>query len=146
MPNYFTLLELTEIGVAPYSARGLTQTLQPIGQATSQRRTVNGTLIDLGFDGFKKYQSTISGNDQLPPVSDDIWPGRIVTVKCLAELSYKTGAAGAPHKTVVAGSSRVEGEFTYYRPQLTMMIVNAPQMSTDEYGARVGWSTMLEEV
>jgi hypothetical protein len=141
-----TLLELTGVGVNPYSARGLTQTLQPIGQATSQRRTVNGTLIDLGFDGFQKYQTTISGNDQAPPVSDGIWPGKLVTVKCIAELCYPTGAAGAPHKTAVAGSSRVEGDFTYYRPELAMMIVNAPQMSYDEWGAQIGWSMLLEEV
>lgn len=140
-----TILELVGIGVAPYSARGLSQSLQPIGQAASMRRTVNGTLVDLGFEGFHKYQSTISGSDQKPPVCDGIWPGKLVTVKCISELCYVT-AGGSPSRPVVAGSSHVVGAMTYYRPQLSMMVVAAPQMQTDEYGAQVGWSMALEEV
>ena len=55
-----TTLVLSGIGVPPYCARGLTQTLAPIEAAGSQRRTVNGTLVDLSLTQFRKYRSTIS--------------------------------------------------------------------------------------
>jgi hypothetical protein len=55
-----TLLVLTGIGIPDYSARGLTQTLEPIEAALSQRRTVNGGLKDLSFAQFRKYKSSIS--------------------------------------------------------------------------------------
>jgi hypothetical protein len=143
--NAFTLLALTGIGVSPYSARGLQQTLTPIGQATAQRRTVNGNLKDLAFLGFQKYQSQITGNDQLPPVCDGVWPGRLVTVDCIAELCFTTAAGVVPLRPVVTGSIRTEDALTFYRPRLAMMVVSLT-MQTDEYGAQVGWTLNLEEV
>ena len=43
-----TELVISGIDIAPYSARGLTQTLEPIRQSQQLRRTVNGVLIDIG--------------------------------------------------------------------------------------------------
>lgn len=137
-----TLLVVSGMGVSPYSARGLTQTLEPISAAANLQRTINGELIDLSYDQFRKYKSTITGDDQLPPPLDGIWQGISVTVDCVAELSYKT-LGGAPNRTVVA--TRTEGDFTLYRPRLTMRIVDF-QMSTDEYGAQVSWALSLEEI
>jgi hypothetical protein len=54
-----TVLVLHGIGIPEYSARGVTQTLQPIEAAGSLRRTVNGTLKDLSFAQFRKYRSNI---------------------------------------------------------------------------------------
>lgn len=142
--NAYTLLEITGEGIQPYSARGLSQTLDPIAQATQTRRTINGALKDLSFDGFRKYKSTISANDQTAPALAENWPGRIITVQCTAELSYKT-AGGAPGRAVVSGSSRVDGAYTFYRPELQMM-VTLWTMSRDEYGSQVSWSLQLEEV
>lgn len=142
--NAFTLLALAGIGVSPYSARGLQQTLAPISQSTNQRRTVNGGLKDLSFTGFQKYQSQITGNDQKVPICDGVWPGKLVTVDCIAELSYVT-AGGAAQRTVVDGSSYTEGLITFYRPRLAMMVVSL-NMQTDEYGAIIGWTLNLEEV
>jgi hypothetical protein len=145
MPNnYFTLLELSGEGVAPYSARGLSQTLDPISQASNNRRTVNGALKDISFEGFRKYKSSISGSDQLPPAVDGVWPGKTLTVDCISELAYKT-AAGTPKRDVVPGSSRVEGEYTYYRPRLEMIVLDYTAQ-TDEYGAVVSWQMSLEEI
>lgn len=141
--NAFTDLTITTMGVVPYSARGLKQSLTPIDQASQLKRTINGDLKDLGFDGFQKYASTISGEDQEPPAIDGIWPGLQVTVNCLYELSYLTG--GSPNRTVVGGSSRTSGAFTFYRPQLTMRIMKF-SCERDEYGAAVSWSMDLEEV
>lgn len=138
-----TLLELTGIGVPPYSARGLTQTLEPIAAAGSQRRTVNGTLINLSRPEFRKFKSTISCNDQQAPALDGIWQGQVVTVKCVAELSYPTG--GSASRPVVSGSSRTENGFVFYRPQLTMQVIGY-STSRDEYGAITNWSLELEEV
>lgn len=142
-PNAFTQLELVGIGVSPYATRGASQTLNPIAQATAQRRTVNGALVNLGFEGFKKYTSNISCTDMRAPICDGVWPGRLVTVKCIAELSYPVG--GVAERTVVAGSSHTEQGITFYRPELAMMVVSFT-MQRDEYGGSVGWSMALEEV
>lgn len=142
--NAFTLLVIAGIGVQPYSARGLSQSLDPIAQAANARRTIDGVMKDISFDGFKKFKSTITANDQLPPAVDGVWPGRTIVVDCLVELCYLT-AGGSPSRTVVPGSSRVEGDFTFYRPRITFMVLSY-SANTEEYGAAVAWSMQLEEV
>lgn len=139
-----TLLVLSGEGVAPYSARGLSQSLEPISAASNMRRTVNGTLIDISDAVYQKYTSTITCTDQLAPALDGVWPGTTLTVDCVQELCYKT-SGGSPSRTVVSGSSRVEGSYTYYRPQLTMLVIGFT-INTDEWGAAVGWTLQLEEV
>ena len=138
-----TLLTLSGIGVPPYSARGLTQSLEPIDGAVQLRRTVNGALADLSYETFRKYKSTISGQDQEPPAIDGVWPGQLVEVGCIAELCFLTSAGGPVH-TAVIGSARVEGDFSFYRPVLTMRVVGF-SVSRDEYGATVSWQMQLEE-
>ena len=61
------VLILSGIGVPPYSARGASQTLEPIQASQQLRRTINGELIDISRAEFRKYRSTISCADQLPP-------------------------------------------------------------------------------
>ena len=138
------VLTLSGIGVPPWSARGASQTLEPLQAAQQLRRTINGDLIDLSRPEFRKYRSTISCADQQPPAIDGVWPGQVVTVGCISELSYKT-SGGTPARSIVPGSSRTEGDYTIYRPQLTMRVVSFSQ-DTDEYGATVSWSLELEEV
>jgi hypothetical protein len=138
------LLSLSGIGVPPYSARGATQTLEPIDQSSQTRRTINGSLVDLSRSEFRKYKSTISCSDQQPPAVDGVWPGQEVTVDCIAELCFLTSSAG-PQRTAVTGSERVDGSFTFYRPRLTMRVISFSQ-NTDDYGAVVSWSMQLEEV
>ena len=145
-PALNTLLVITGMGVPPFSARGgITQTLTPIPAKNAQKRTVNGTLVDVSAPQFQKYVSEISGLDCDPPALDGIWPGLILTVACVAELSYLTGAAGAPSRPAVAGSTRVEGGFTFYRPTIVFMVTNFSN-STDEWGSAVTWDIELEEV
>ena len=138
------MLTLSGIGVPPYSARGASQTLEPIQASQQLRRTINGELIDISRAEFRKYRSTISCVDQQPPAVDGVWPGRVLTMGCISELSYLT-VGGTPARPVVAGSSRTEGDYTFYRPSLTMRVVAFSQ-DTDEYGAAVSWSLQLEEV
>jgi hypothetical protein len=138
-----TLLKISGVGMSPYAARGLTQTLTVINETPDMRRTINGELVDFSYEQFRKYSSTISGNDQQPPGVGGIWPGMQVDVECIAELCFVT-AEGAAERTVVGGSSRVEGIYTFYRPVLVMLITGFDQ-SFDEYSAQVQWSLKLEE-
>jgi hypothetical protein len=73
-----TELRLVGMGVPPYSARGLSQSLEPIDAAMHLERTINGELLDLSYEPMQKYKSTISGSDQLPPAVDGVWPGKLV--------------------------------------------------------------------
>lgn len=151
-----TVLTLSGVGVPPYSARGLTQSLAPIGASQQMRRTINGNLRDFSQSQFRKYGSTISGDDQQPPACDGVWPGRIVTVGCIVELAVQgvepeteTGSdSEAPFvfgRPAVAGSVRTESGFTFYRPVLTMMVTGFNQ-GRREWEAGVSWSLDLEEV
>lgn len=139
-----TLLVLSGEDLPPYAARGLTQDLAPIQAASALRRTINAVLTDISNPAFRKFQSTINCTDQQAPALQQLWPGQSVTVDCVAELCYKT-AGGAPIRTVVEGSSHVEGDYTYYRPRLTMKVISHT-ISTDEYNAAVAWSLALEEI
>lgn len=144
-PNAFTVLRLIGVSVPPYSARGLKQSIAPIDQASNNRRTVNGDLVDISFSGFRKYKSTISGTDQRPPNFDGSWPGLTVTVDCIAELSFTPDEGQTRQRPAVPGSERIEGAHTVYRPRLEMKIITFSQ-DQDEYGASIGWSLDLEEV
>jgi hypothetical protein len=144
-PNAFTVLRMVGVGVPPYSARGLKQTIAPIDQAINLKRTVNGALKDISFSGFRKYKTTISGTDQRPPNFDGKWPGLTVIVDCIAELSYTPDEGETRQRLAVPGSEHVEGAHTVYRPRLTVKILNFSQ-DHDEYGAAIGWSVDLEEI
>jgi hypothetical protein len=140
-----TVLDLgSTYTLSDYATRGITQTLDPIEASVGMRRTVNGALLNIAGTQFKKYRSVVSCADQVPPAFDGLWPGQSLTVKCIAELSYKT-SGGSAARSVVSGSSRTEGSWTYYRPQLTMRVVRFTT-TTNEWGAVVGWSLELEEV
>jgi hypothetical protein len=143
-----TLLRLDPIGIPPYSARGITQSLELIDAASQMRRTVNGTLIDLSEPAFRKYRSTITCTDQQQPALDGVWPGQVLTVDCAAELSYLT-SGGSPARPLASTTddpaTRAEGSFSFYRPRLTMMVVSY-RTDFDEWGASVNWSLSLEEV
>jgi hypothetical protein len=124
----------------PYGAgRGVRQTLTPIGQATQLRRTVNGDLIDISSTLFRKYTTTITCTDQAAPTLDNIWPGMEIVIDCAVELP------GTATRPVVSGSTRVDGDATFYRPQLTMMVTSF-SVEVDEWQAVVGWSLSAEEV
>jgi hypothetical protein len=139
-----TILVISSMGVPPYSARGLQQTLEPIQAAASMRRTVNGELKDISAPQFKKYSSQISCNDQQVPALSGVWPGDTVTVDCVARLAYLS-VGGSAERPVVEGSENVEGDFTFYRPRLTMKVMSFNEQE-DEYGATVSWNLQLEEI
>jgi len=137
----------TAPGVPLYSARGLTGTLTPIDMVTggdTLRRTVNGTLIDIGAPQMRKYQLEISGEDQEPPAFDGLWPGMEVAVDSNVEMAFLT-AGGSAGRTMVPGSERFDATHTYYCMRLAMLVVEF-EVEHDEWGAAISWSLTLEEV
>lgn len=105
-----TILTLSGAGLPPWSARGLRQSLQPL-DGGGLRRTVNGTLVDLGLPQHRKYRSSISAADVAPPAFGGLWRGMALTVGCAAELGHRlvlvAGAGGTTiERDAVAGAGR----------------------------------------
>lgn len=142
LPQEGTLLVLVGMGIPLYSARGCTQTLLPIQAVKVQRRTINGDLVDLSYPQFQKYATEITCKDRRGPAIDGMWPGREITIYCIAELAYATG--GSPQRPVVTGSSYVEGNFVRYRPVLDVRITDF-RTAPDEWQADVAWMLHAEE-
>jgi hypothetical protein len=141
MSEETTLLVLSGMGIPPYSARGLKQTLEPIAAAAKVELDSNGGLIDLSPPQFKKYKSEISGADQEAPALNAIWPGKTtLVVDCIVEIPVPLGQT--PERDVVA--SRIEGDFLYYRPRLTMRVMEI-SVDVDEWTAAVTWKLLLQE-
>lgn len=144
--NADTLITISSFGNMLYQARGATQTLSVIGEATQLERTINGALVDLSVSQFRKYASTItSPSDVNAPPLDGVFPGMQVTVQCAVGLAFVTGLSGAPHRSAVSGSLYTDGAYTFYRPQLTMLIKTV-STQFDEWKNVVGWTMELEEV
>jgi hypothetical protein len=139
-----TLLAFAELSLPEAAARGISQSLKPIDEAADIATTINGEAIDLSDVNFRKYQSTISCTDMRTMTRAGLWPGMILTVDCICELYYAT-AGGSPDRTVVSGSTRVEGDRTYFRPRLTMMLVEISG-ADDEFAADTAWEMHLIEV
>jgi hypothetical protein len=139
-----TLLRIIGAGLPPYSARGLTQTLEPIEPATYQRRDLNFKLHNLAHPRARLYRSTVTCTDRQPPAFDGLWPGMTVTVHCVKKLCRETDSDGLG-RPAVPGSEVAAGGFTRYRPELVMMVVSCPQ-SFEEWRAREGWEIELEEI
>lgn len=140
-----TLLQISGLGTMLWQARGLTQTLAVINEAKQQERTINGVLKDISNPIFRKYSSKISCSDNTTPPLDNLWPGMLVTVHCAAELCYLTGSPGSPGRPEVSGSSYTQGNYTFYRPALNML-VGPLSLHLDEWKCVIGWDLDLEEV
>lgn len=143
--NAFTLLALNGMGVPPYSARGLTQTLQLIAGSAQLRRTINGSLSDVSDPLFRKYASVVTGADIDPPALDGKWAGLQVVVDCIVELGQLESTDPVYARTPVTLPARHEAGFIFYRPRLTMLVTDF-NVSTNEYGATTSWTLNLEEV
>lgn len=147
LPAEGTVLKLTGTGihgVPLYSSRGIKQQYAPIAGASVIRRTINMEARNLALSSAQKYDTTIGASDVAPPAFDSVWPGMLVTIECVAEMSYKT-SGGSPGRAVVSGSSRVEGDFTRYRPVLNCMIVSL-SMGAEEWTAGKEWQLQATEV
>lgn len=141
----YSLLSFVELGLPPYSLRGITQSLQPISQASNLRRTANADLDDVSDPLFQKYRSTIRCTDQQSPGLDGVWPGRQLTMHCAVELSSEgsTGTTGL-FRSAVPNSIREENGFTFYRPILIVRVLDY-QKSLVEWAADLAWQLDVEE-
>jgi len=141
--DFETLLTISGIGIAPFSARGAHQTLEPIEATRKLARSVNGVAIDISPPQMRKYATHITCDDMNSPAIDSIWPGMQLTIGCISELSFLTG--GSAGRAMVSGSLRFVDSYSFYRPQL-VVLVTAFSIDTDEWGAMVSWSLEGEEV
>lgn len=139
-----TVLTLSGLGSFQYQARGLTQTLSLVKTA-EPLRTINGRLKDISNHAFRKYVSKISCSDINAPPLDGLFVGDVVTVQCAAFLCYRTGTLGSPNRNQVSGSSWSLGSFTFYRPELEMMVMNLNE-GFEEWKSNFQWEIDLEEV
>jgi hypothetical protein len=144
--NSDTVLSISSLGHMIFQARGLSQSLEVIDEATQLERTINGTLKDISVAQFRKYKSKVNVPSEVYPTPiDGIFPGQTVVVACAASLGYVTGTPGFPKRPEVSGSSWSENGYTFYRPLLTMKI-RTVETHFDEWKNVVGWSVDLEEV
>jgi hypothetical protein len=144
--NSQTFLVLSVMGIPFYSARGLSQVLRPCDASkgnTVLRRSVNGILIDMTHAMFRKYASTITCTDVRAPALNGIYPGLTIQVDCVCELAYPTGGSAA--RTVVPSSSYTEQGFVFYRPRLSMMVMDF-HSDRAEWDGTAPWQLDLEEV
>ena len=139
-----TLLKISGVGMSPYAARGLTQTLNPIEQAKDLRRTINGELIDFSVEQFRKYASVISGNDQMPPGVAGVWPGRgrPGRMRRRALLPHR----GRKRRAARGGGLGAHRGSVHLLPTGAEMRVVDFSQSFDEWDAQVSWSLTLEEI
>lgn len=153
-----TLFDIVEIGVPPYSARGIDEVFEPIQGAGQMFRDINGTLHNLGATQFRKFQLVVTCTDMDSPPLDGIWPGDVLTIHCQTEMAYPDDTSISPARTPVSGSERI-GEkaeidgggpdgFRYYRPALTMMVMSYQIGTADGWNDSVGvnWQLQLQEV
>ena len=144
LPSDFqTVLTISGIGIAPSSARALHETLKPIEATQKLARTVNGVAIDISPPQMRKYAISIQCNDMNAPAIDGIWPGMQLTIGCASELSFPTG--GSAGRPMVPGSLRFEGSYSFYRPQLVVLVTSF-SVERDEWGAAISWQLDGEEL
>jgi hypothetical protein len=159
MTTPFSLLVLTPLSgrhaptLPPFSSRDVTQTLDFItstgggGDAMGSwiREDIDGELMDLTSPQFRKFQSVITCTEQDAPSMDgDAWLGTVCLVECIHELRFLTGV-GSQVRMEVSGSVRVEGSYTYYRPQLEMMITGFSSGNKERL-TEYNWRLSLREV
>ena len=143
-PNDFTLLVISGPGIAPYSARGLVQTYEPISASSHLERAVNGKMLDLSAPQMRLYKSKISCTDQNTPALSGIWPGTIINVLCVGEMSFPTAQPELQERPAVDGSLRVVGDYTFYRPIMDFIFTNH-NVTGEEYQRAYAWAFDWEE-
>lgn len=115
-----TVLVISGVGLSPFACRFATQTYAVL--SGTFERTVNGKLVSTSApEQVQKYTTTITFNDTDSPGFDGLFVGRRVIVDWIQEFSFLT-VGGVPAREVVEGSLRVEGDSTFYRPRMPMLV------------------------
>lgn len=137
-------LAMTGIDLPPYALRTIKQTHEIIPQAQQQRRTVNSILRNFARDEWQKIKSTITCTDQQDPGFTRLKLGTITTIDCVFWISYRTSAPGVEPRYPVV-ESYADGDYTFYRPRIVMMVINH-RTEWDDNNAVSGWVMEVEEV
>lgn len=82
-----TTLDLGSVALLSGSDRQIRETLEPIGEASQLRRTINGSLISVGDPSFRKYRISVTSSDLWLPGLDGIWPGDIIDIAAITSLT-----------------------------------------------------------
>lgn len=143
MPMPQTVLQLSPIGIPPYSARGLTETIKNIDAANQFRRDINGTLIKVSPAQFNKLAIQITCTDMDSPGINGVPIGTEITADLVNEMAFIT-ASGSPSYPVVPGSTRTDGIWTFYRPRVVFLLMSL-SIQRDEFGRAIAWELDLEE-
>ena len=138
-----TILTITGMGIAPYSARGLSQQITPIVNPGNMTRSINGRAQSWNMSQFEKYETTITCEDMRPPPFDNRWQGQEFTMECAARITRHMYEL--PGREVVEGSEIEEGDYISYRMVLEVML-DSFDWTEDEWGARVGWKMKFVEL
>jgi len=152
-----------EIPIVVGSSRFIDTSHEPISGSYQAERAIDGTLINLKYDGFDSYAVSISCTDHNAPALTGIFPGSVITVHYPAEF-IEPGPSVTLTRDPVPGSivahsadgrilSRPEGKtlnvpgaaYFSYRPILTIM-VNGFSNSNKERKADARWSISGEEI
>lgn len=140
----YTLMQVAPFGMSPFSVRGINQSLDLISAALNFRRTVNGKLIKISPPQFTKYKTSVTCTDMDSPAITGRALGAVVVFDSVVELSYVTLGGLGPERAVVLGSERIQGDLTFYRPQMTMIIISV-SVNKNEWGASVSYQIDMEE-
>ena len=124
------------------SAFGVSAKLRGIGSGGT-RRTVNARLVALGNPAFRKFAGSISASDMILPPIFDLYENQQVTVEW-PTLVRERGAT--PSRPPVPGTLSSCNGWIEYRPILTCLVTQPPEMSEEEWSGTASWSLELEEV
>lgn len=158
-----------------YSARGCSQTLEPL-YAVESFRTIKGNLISFNQEAQLKYVSVIECKDVHPLALDGIWPGMRLFVECICLLitpqleqnqkirlkrppAESSLWAHPPHSTPSLLPQECFDSATQevhlpptlakghisYRPRLHMMVEEF-SIKTHEWEGETGWKMKLVEL
>ncbi|VDS10038.1 hypothetical protein PARHAE_03249 [Paracoccus haematequi] len=101
----YSELKLNGQPLLPGADRNVAVSVTPISQATNLRRTVNGELINVARDVYRKLRVTISGRGRRSPAFSDMFPGDDMTVQLPDPLFYAGADIG---RTVIEKAGVLE--------------------------------------
>lgn len=141
-----TITDLTISGedMPPYAVRGVRMTIEPIDEAANLHRAVDGSLIDFSASQMRKVAVKLTCSDVQAPAFQALWPGTALTIDLPGEIAYKT-SGGAAAFSVVSGSARTEGSYSFYRPQLAVKVTRPWSYEFDELAGDYAWTLECEE-
>lgn len=102
-PVSWTLLAITGIDLGNYSTRDLQVEVAPIALG-ELARDVNGNLVDMTLESFRKYAVTLTCTDVEAPDLVGVWRGKQVTLSLIPDMGLDEGTDGPMNLTMMVDS------------------------------------------